>query len=50
MAPEIAKLVTPSIYPELLNAAEVKIYPEIKGIPKRLFFIDHTHPEEMMVI
>ncbi|KAF4520804.1 hypothetical protein B566_EDAN002382 [Ephemera danica] len=48
MAPEIAQLITPSIYPALKNADKVENYPEITGVPKRLFFIDHSNQEEMV--
>lgn len=50
MAPSIAKLITPTIYEHLQNDDSVKHYPEIFGLPQRLFFISHEHPEEMVVI
>lgn len=49
MSPCIAKLVTPAIYDHLENADTVKVYPEVMGLPQRLFFIKHSHQEEMMV-
>ncbi|KAF4525722.1 hypothetical protein B566_EDAN011899 [Ephemera danica] len=48
MAPQIAQLVTPSIYTTLTNAPNVITYSEIFGLEKRLFFIDHTIPEKTM--
>lgn len=49
MAPVIAKLITPTIYERLENADSVKQYPAIPGLPERLYFINHDHPEEMLV-
>lgn len=46
MRPEIARLISPSIYKDLLNHDQVKVYKPIKGIGKNVFLVDHTHPEE----
>ncbi|PSN46044.1 hypothetical protein C0J52_07667 [Blattella germanica] len=48
MRPEIASLISPSIYPELHNHQDVKHYKKILGVKKSLFFIDHTHPDEQV--
>ncbi|CAH0548130.1 unnamed protein product [Brassicogethes aeneus] len=45
MRPEISALVSPTIYPNLLNHVSVQNRPSIAGIEKNLFFIDHRHPE-----
>lgn len=46
MRPEIAKLITPSIYETLENDDTVLKYPDVKGLDKNLFFINHSHHEE----
>ncbi|XP_065332254.1 NFX1-type zinc finger-containing protein 1-like isoform X1 [Cloeon dipterum] len=46
MAPEIAALIVPAVYEKLLNAYNVKQYARVKGICKRLYFIDHQNFEE----
>ena len=46
MRPEIVQLICPHIYENLINAAEVHEYEEIKGIKHSLFFIDHTVAED----
>ncbi|XP_077298497.1 NFX1-type zinc finger-containing protein 1-like [Arctopsyche grandis] len=46
MRPEIANLITPSIYPVLENHPSVLDYPSVKGVAKNLFFISHNIPEE----
>lgn len=46
MRPEIAELTTPSIYKTLYNHESVNEYPNIKGVEKNLYFIDHNHREE----
>lgn len=45
MRPEIASLISPLIYKTLVNHRKVQNYPNIKGISKNVFFINHTHPE-----
>ncbi|XP_029647960.1 NFX1-type zinc finger-containing protein 1 [Octopus sinensis] len=44
MRPEIAELVHP-IYPELKNHHSVKLYDNIHGISKNIYFINHNQPE-----
>ena len=46
MRPEIVQLISPHIYENLINAAEVHEYEEIKGIKHNLFFIDHNVAED----
>uniref|UniRef100_A0A1X7UJV6 RZ-type domain-containing protein n=1 Tax=Amphimedon queenslandica TaxID=400682 RepID=A0A1X7UJV6_AMPQE len=48
MRPEIANLVRPHIYEELLDHQNVKSYKPIKGIKTNMFFVDHTFPEKPM--
>lgn len=45
MKPEIARLISPHIYPELKNHETVLCRPKIAGIDKCLYFIDHKVPE-----
>lgn len=45
MRPEIANLIRPIIYKELLDDEGVKKYPDVIGMAKNLYFIDHTEPE-----
>lgn len=45
MRPEISQLVTPSIYPELYDHASVKSYPNVLGMHKNVFFVDHNESE-----
>jgi hypothetical protein len=48
MRPEIARLIVPAIYPELLNHRTVTVFEEIHGVSKNLFFIDHSFPDEQV--
>ncbi len=45
MRPEIASLITPTIYPVLYNHVSVEEYDHIQGVDKSLFFIAHTELE-----
>lgn len=45
MRPEIGNLIRPIIYKELLDDECVKQYPNVIGIAKNLYFIDHNEPE-----
>ncbi|TID20778.1 3'(2')-5'-bisphosphate nucleotidase [Venturia nashicola] len=45
MHPSISRLIRETMYPELKDAANVDEYPEITGLRKRLFWLDHTKPE-----
>lgn len=46
MRADIARLLTPHIYPELENHPSVLSYENIKGLEANLFFVEHNHPEE----
>jgi len=46
MRPEIAKLICPHIYKNLINAPNVQEYEEIEGVKHNVFFIDHTVAED----
>ncbi|XP_069679800.1 NFX1-type zinc finger-containing protein 1-like isoform X4 [Periplaneta americana] len=46
MRPEIARLIVPSIYPDLRNHNSVLSFPKIRGVVKNLFFVTHDIPEE----
>nr|CAD7604192.1 unnamed protein product [Timema genevievae] len=45
MRPEIAELITPTIYPGLMNHSSVETYPNVKGMLKNVYFVKHNKPE-----
>ncbi|KAJ5950739.1 Zinc finger CCCH-type [Penicillium vulpinum] len=45
MHPSIAQLIRQTLYPKLKDAPSVMEYPEIMGMRKRLFWLDHRHRE-----
>ncbi|OHE98508.1 hypothetical protein CORC01_06129 [Colletotrichum orchidophilum] len=45
MHPSIAELVRSTLYPSLLDSGDVRHYPEIPGMAKRLFWLHHESPE-----
>ena len=45
MHPSIARLIRETLYPKLKDAASVSEYPEIMGMRKRLFWLDHRQRE-----
>lgn len=45
MRPEIAELITPSIYKTLYNHESVYEHPVVKGLEKNLYFLNHTNRE-----
>lgn len=45
MRPEIANLIRPIIYKDLDDSECVQNYPDVMGMSKNLFFIDHNEPE-----
>ncbi|XP_056130189.1 NFX1-type zinc finger-containing protein 1 [Lampris incognitus] len=45
MRPDIARLLTPHIYPDLENHSSVLDYESIKGLKESLFFVEHNHLE-----
>lgn len=50
MRPEVAKLISPAIYPSLLNHPSVADFPSVLGVAKNVFFVDHTQPEEWVCV
>lgn len=46
MRPEIAFLLSSTVYPNMLNHPDMIRLPNIKGMNKNVFFIDHDMPEE----
>lgn len=45
MRPDIANLIRPSIYAQLKDSESVQSYPNVGGMAKNLFFVDHNEPE-----
>ena len=45
MHPSISRLVRQTLYPDLLDAGNVANYPEVVGMRKRLFWLDHRKNE-----
>jgi hypothetical protein len=45
MAPEMAKLIVPTIYEKLENHKSVLSRPNVRGLLKRLYFLSHYHQE-----
>lgn len=45
MHPSIAQLVRETLYPRLEDAPSVSQYPDVSGMRKRLFWLDHRHHE-----
>ncbi|KAF3915965.1 hypothetical protein AA313_de0207269 [Arthrobotrys entomopaga] len=46
MHPDIANLVRTTLYPELHDHETTKHYPQISGVKKRLFWLDHQNYED----
>ncbi|KAJ3150005.1 hypothetical protein HDU89_003462 [Geranomyces variabilis] len=46
MHPRIASLVRETLYPQLRNHSSTGDYPEVWGMKKRLFWLDHSHYED----
>jgi len=46
MRPEISSLITPLIYPDLLNDQSVFTFEDIRGMTKNLFFLEHDNYEQ----
>lgn len=46
MHPSIAELVRSTLYPQLQDHESVFIYPQIDGVRKRLFWLDHDKKED----
>ncbi|KAJ5232691.1 hypothetical protein N7468_005647 [Penicillium chermesinum] len=45
MFPSISRLIRDTLYPSLEDAPSVSEYPEVMGIKKRLFWLDHRYTE-----
>ncbi|KAL4876729.1 P-loop containing nucleoside triphosphate hydrolase protein [Aspergillus karnatakaensis] len=45
MHPSISQLIRDTLYPRLQDAPSVSTYPEVVGVRKRLFWLDHSVPE-----
>ncbi|KAL4985180.1 hypothetical protein BDW68DRAFT_198990 [Aspergillus falconensis] len=45
MHPAISQLIRDTLYPQLQDAPSVSMYPEVTGMRKRLFWLDHRVPE-----
>lgn len=50
MRPEIADLIRPVIYKDLEDSDSVKQYPNVVGMAKNLYFIDHSEPESGVIV
>jgi len=50
MRTEVAGLIVPSIYPELLFERSVRQDWTIRGMLRNVFFITHNHPEEEVCV
>ena len=46
MHPSIADLVRHTLYPKLRDHESVNVYPQVKGMARRLFWLDHQHEED----
>jgi superfamily I DNA and/or RNA helicase len=45
MRPEIASLISPTIYENLQNSDSVTKYPRVTGVKENVFFVSHRHAE-----
>jgi AAA domain-containing protein len=45
MHPSISELIRKPLYPDLEDAPNVRDYPEVTGMRRRLFWLDHDYPE-----
>jgi hypothetical protein len=46
MHPSISNLIRSTLYPELQDSPQVANYPEVSGMRRRLFWLDHEQPED----
>ncbi|KAL9027440.1 MAG: hypothetical protein Q9196_004037 [Gyalolechia fulgens] len=46
MHPSIAQLIRSTLYPRLQDDASVSTYPEVEGMRRRLFWLDHNNKED----
>jgi hypothetical protein len=47
MHPSISTLIRSTLYPELQDSPQVANYPEVSGMRRRLFWLDHEQPEDV---
>ncbi|KAJ5709968.1 hypothetical protein N7493_009560 [Penicillium malachiteum] len=45
MDPSISRLIRETLYPKLQDSPSVIHYPDVVGMRRRLFWLDHRHPE-----
>ncbi|KAJ3092249.1 hypothetical protein HK102_009383 [Quaeritorhiza haematococci] len=46
MRPDIADLIRKTLYPHLVDEANTKAYPDVGGMHKNLFFLNHGRPQD----
>jgi hypothetical protein len=46
MHPSISTLIRSTLYPDLQDSPQVANYPEVSGMRRRLFWLDHDQPED----
>jgi hypothetical protein len=46
MHPSISALIRSTLYPDLQDSPDVAKYPEVSGMRRRLFWLDHRQPED----
>jgi hypothetical protein len=46
MHPSISTLIRSTLYPDLQDSPQVAHYPEVSGMRRRLFWLDHEQPED----
>jgi hypothetical protein len=46
MHPSISTLIRSTLYPDLQDSPQVTDYPEVSGMRRRLFWLDHSQPED----
>ncbi|KAK2717062.1 hypothetical protein QYM36_007267 [Artemia franciscana] len=46
MRPDVARLIAPTIYSNLINHPSVLDYPDIKGMKHNVYFLSHSIPEK----
>ncbi|KAL1383418.1 helicase [Phyllosticta capitalensis] len=46
MHPSISQLVRDTLYPNLKDEPRTAEYPQVSGMKRRLFWLDHSHPED----
>jgi hypothetical protein len=46
MYPSISTLIRSTLYPDLQDSPQVAEYPEVSGMRRRLFWLDHSQPED----